>query len=272
MNNQPIFSFENESVAKSYDDHLVPVLFDPWARQLINDHAPWKHQHVLDLACGTGVVTGLLAAEVGDQGKVIAADFNSQMMALARLRCSKMTEDLSFVECSADAMPFEKGTFDVVVCQQGFQFFPDQSKAAEEIKRVLKADGKAVIATWRPITECDFFGGICEVLEQIGEHGISQMMRVPFDNLSQEQLKEAFMNAGFSKVDVSIQERNLIIPKSTALELIYATPIGPKILAMSKECQHEFHELAATHFVKLSPDGKDMGRMSSNMLVAYKEG
>lgn len=270
MSNQPVFSFGNKSVAKAYNNHLVPVLFDPWARQLIKNHAPWSHKQVLDLACGTGVVTGLLAAEVGDKGKVMAADFNSQMMDLARFRCSKMPADVSFIECSADDMPFDEDTFDVVVCQQGFQFFPDQLKAAKEIHRVLKPDSKAVIATWRPIAECDFFGGICEVLEQMGEYDISQIMRVPFDNLPQEQLKEAFINAGFSKVDVSIEELNLIIPKSTALELIYATPIGPKITALSKERKNEFHKLAATHFVKLSPDEKDMGRMSSNMLVPYK--
>lgn len=65
MDNQVEFSFGDDSIAKSYDKILVPSLFEPWAVHLIENNQPWVGNMVLDLACGTGVVTKELARNVG---------------------------------------------------------------------------------------------------------------------------------------------------------------------------------------------------------------
>jgi len=62
------FSFGNQSVAAVYDAVLVPILFDPWARQLVDDFKPWGGQRVLDLATGTGVAAHRLTPHVGPSG------------------------------------------------------------------------------------------------------------------------------------------------------------------------------------------------------------
>ena len=82
------FSFGGDSVASAYDNALVPILFEPWAARLVEEHRPWEGQRVLDLATGTGIVAQLLAEEVGPGGKVLVTDINGEMLALARKRCA----------------------------------------------------------------------------------------------------------------------------------------------------------------------------------------
>lgn len=78
--------------------------------------------------------------------------------------------------------------------------------AAGEILRVLKAGGKTVVSTWRPVAECQVFGAICEALERIDEPEISSMMRVPFDFMPESELADHFESSGFASVRV---ERHL---------------------------------------------------------------
>ncbi|MFT4739938.1 MAG: ubiquinone/menaquinone biosynthesis C-methylase UbiE, partial [Marivirga sp.] len=59
-------------MAQAYDRTLAPLLFEPWDAQLIDDNKPWMDTNVLDLACGTGVVTKELAKNVGPNGKITA--------------------------------------------------------------------------------------------------------------------------------------------------------------------------------------------------------
>jgi ubiquinone/menaquinone biosynthesis C-methylase UbiE len=150
------FSFGNDSVAESYNNYLVPVLFESWADKLIEDYQPWSGKHVLDLASGTGVVAKKLAQQVGADGKIIAVDINGNMLALARNKCAQWLDYMEFIVGSANALDIADSTMDVVICQQGFQFFPDKKDACNEIYRVLKKDGKAVFSTWCPVAECGF--------------------------------------------------------------------------------------------------------------------
>ncbi|MCP4458437.1 MAG: class I SAM-dependent methyltransferase [Cytophagales bacterium] len=135
------FSFGNDSVARAYDNYLVPVLFEPWARQLIQEYQLWTGKNVLDLAAGTGVVTKQLAQQVGIE-KVVAADINGQMLALARKRSEGESANIDFIECSADALKIPNDAIDVVVCQQGFQFFSRQESRS-------KRNPKSLVSWWK---------------------------------------------------------------------------------------------------------------------------
>ena len=70
MNESREFSFGDNSVANAYDNALVPILFEPWAARLVEEHRPWEGRRVLDLATGTGIVARLLAERVGPGGGV----------------------------------------------------------------------------------------------------------------------------------------------------------------------------------------------------------
>jgi len=74
VENPSEFSFGDQSVAAAYDTVLVPLLFEPWASQLVDNFKPWRDLCVLDLATGTGVVANRLSKHVGPTGKVIGTD------------------------------------------------------------------------------------------------------------------------------------------------------------------------------------------------------
>lgn len=272
MDNKVEFSFGDDSIAKSYDRILVPSLFEPWAHQLIEDNQPWSGNEVLDLACGTGVVTKELARSVSPDGSVIALDINGQMLDIARSKCAEWNNHIKYIEGSCESLDIADCSLDVVVCQQGFQFFPNKNNAAHEIYRVLKPGGRIYISTWCPVSECEIFGAICETLEALNESEISQMMRVPFDFMTSNELQESFCKAGFSNIEVSKQEMKLSLEGGveSAIQLVYATPIAPKLRELSPEKQEEFKKVFSTKIQLLGQDERSCGRMVSNVLIANK--
>ena len=81
-------------------------------------------------------------------------DLNPEIIAVAR----SVQPDIPWHLGNAIELPFENGSFDVVLCQQGFQFFSDRAAAALETRRVL-ADGGRIAFTWRPLEENPLFHG-----------------------------------------------------------------------------------------------------------------
>jgi SAM-dependent methyltransferase len=266
------FEFGDKAIAEAYDTVLVNVLFRPWAAQLVEEYGPWEGHRVLDLATGTGIVAELLGERVGPGGKVIGADINGEMLGLARKRCADARSSIEFIESPAHPLACPSESVDAVVCQQGFQFFPDKPAAAAEVCRVLERGGRAIVTTWRPVGECEFFGAICGALEAIGEADISAKMRVPFDFTPEEDLIQAFESAGFLSVALNRQERPLVVDSGMAEAVVmpYSMPIGPDLRAVPKEQQDRFKEALSDRLDVLSTDGITMGRMGATLLYAEK--
>lgn len=266
------FSFGDASVAHGYDSRLVPILFVPWADRLVEENQPWEGKRVLDLATGTGVVAQRLSQQVGPTGQVYAADISTEMLELAKKRCAGSKPAVMFIECSADSLGIDSDSVDVVVCQQGFQFFPDKPSATDEIFRVLDHGGRAVITTWRPVVECQFISAIYETLVAIGEREISDMIGIPFNFMPESELATNFESAGFGDVRVERQEMNLVLDGgiAQAIKVVYSTPIGPRLKELSDERQDEVRKTFTGLLTKLSADGTTMGRMVSNVLSAEK--
>jgi len=266
------FSFGDQSVADAYDAVLVPILFGPWAAQLVDDFKLWQGRCVLDLATGTGVLAQRLAKHVGPTGKLIGADINGEMLMLARQRCADASPPVEFIESPAEPLNLPGESVDVVVCQQGFQFFPDRPAAAQEMFRVLRKRGKVVVSTWRPVAECEFFGCICDALDAVGEEELSNMMRIPFDSMPESELSLHFEAAGFDDVRVRQQQLALTVSDgvSHAVNVAYSTPIGPKLRTLTEDKQDRFRKAFKDLLDELSSDGQTMGRMVSNVLSAEK--
>lgn len=112
---------------------------------------------VLDVACGTGNAA-LCAAERG--ARVTGLDVTPELLDLARARAPELT----WVEGDAQDLPFPDATFDVVLSVFGCMFAPDHRRTASEIRRVLRSDGRAVIASWTPN------GDSARLLRLVGRH------------------------------------------------------------------------------------------------------
>ncbi len=116
---------------------------EPWVRRLVDVAALQAAEHVLDVACGTGFVARFAAQRVGTVGRVVGVDLNASMIEAARAASGRdAATTVEWRTGDAAALPFESGIFDVVLCQQGVQFFPDRLLALREMRRVLRLEGR----------------------------------------------------------------------------------------------------------------------------------
>lgn len=105
--------------------------------------------HVLDAACGTGE-PGLTAARaVAPTGTVTGTDLSEQMIETAAAKAGSMrVPNYRAQAAEAEALPFEDGRFDAVLCRMGVMFFPNPAQAAREFHRVLKPGGAVALCAW----------------------------------------------------------------------------------------------------------------------------
>src|SRR5262245_5790414 len=116
-------------LAESYENYMVPALFAPWSAHLIRSANVQPGEHVLDVACGTGVVARHIAPHVGSQGMVIGLDLNPEMLGVGRTAAEREGLTIGWRTGRAEQLPFPDGSFDLVVCQFGLMFFTDRHKA-----------------------------------------------------------------------------------------------------------------------------------------------
>jgi SAM-dependent methyltransferase len=102
---------------------------------------------VLDVAAGTGNAA-IRAAIAG--GVVTALDLTPELFAAGRRRASEAGVEVDWVEGDAEDLPFEDGSFDVVLSTFGVMFAPRHTVAAHELARVLRPGGRIGLATWTP--------------------------------------------------------------------------------------------------------------------------
>ncbi|MBU4532235.1 MAG: methyltransferase domain-containing protein [Eubacteriales bacterium] len=130
------------NLAAKWDNLVVPD-----ARQklsaIVTDTGLKEGIRVLDVGCGTGVMTPILLNAVGETGAVTGIDFAGEMVALAEAKNSG--PNVRFLEADVDKMPFDTAQFDAVFCNNAFPHFPDKAVALIELRRVLKAGGTLVI-------------------------------------------------------------------------------------------------------------------------------
>ena len=136
------------AAAELFERYIVPAITAKWAEDLVDRVQPREGETVLDIACGTGIVARLAAKRMG-RGLATGLDLNAAMLAVAR-RAPTEGAAIIWIEGSALDLPFPANSFDVVFCQQGLQFFPDQRKAPREIYRVLKGGGRAAFERLQP--------------------------------------------------------------------------------------------------------------------------
>ena len=152
------------SFPEMYERWLVGPLFRPWAEVTFEEVKLSPGHRVLDVACGTGIVARVARERLGAAGYVVGIDINAEMLAVART----VAPDIDWRVGNAGALPLHDGEqFDVIVCQQGLQFFPDKPAAAAQMRLALARGGRLAVATWRSDEEIPFFRNLRRVAERL---------------------------------------------------------------------------------------------------------
>ncbi len=125
------------SIPEIYDRFLVPLIFEPYARDLARRLAHTAPRNVLETAAGTGVLTRAMVSILPAGARIVATDLNQPMLDRAAL--SPGDGRIEWRQADALALPFTDQSFDAVACQFGAMFFPDKVLAYKEARRILAA-------------------------------------------------------------------------------------------------------------------------------------
>src|SRR3954454_15743950 len=135
------------SIPEFYDRFLVPLIFEPYARDLAGRVAAVRPQEVLETAAGTGVLTRAMLATLPAHVRITATDLNQPMLDHAAAS-DPGAGRVTWRQADALALPFEDATFDVVACQFGAMFFPEKVRGYQEARRVLAHEGTFLFNMW----------------------------------------------------------------------------------------------------------------------------
>ena len=186
--------------AEIYERDLVPAVFRPWADELVDLAEPRPGEHVLDLACGTGIVARVVRERIG-RGRFVGVDFDPTMLRVAEAICPA----IEWVEGDALALPFGNEEFDLILCQQGLQFLPDRRMGLAEAHRVLRGGGRLALSIWTAL-ECS--PGHAAVFDELGKRLGPDAARPAGWSLSDAgELESLVREAGFVEVSLSTRRK-----------------------------------------------------------------
>lgn len=180
------------SAAEVYDEFFVPALFGAWPPQLVAAAHLDPGMRVVDVACGTGVLTIEAARAVSPDGTAVGLDLNSGMLAVAR----RKAPEIDWREGSAEALPFDSGDFDAAVSQFGLMFFQDRHEAIREMWRVLRPGGRLVIAVWDSLENTPGYSAVTLLLARLFGDEIADLLRAPYTLGDTRLLETLLLDSG----------------------------------------------------------------------------
>jgi ubiquinone/menaquinone biosynthesis C-methylase UbiE len=239
MNTQEQWQLTTLKAAEQYEHYPARYILGPWAPLLVDAARVAGAERVLDVACGTGVVTRAAAKRVGGTGRVVGVDLNPGMIAVARSLPATSDGPIEWFERSALDLQFEDASFDVVLCQQGLQFFPDKAVALQEMRRVLDHGGRLALSVWDTNSLGVYTAAVSAALDQFVGHEVATRFTASRKAPAADELERLATEADFSAVELSVSRINIHLPRidTFVLNHLAATPVAAAIDAAGAEAR-----------------------------------
>ena len=263
------------SIPEIYDRLMVPLIFEPYARDLAERVARAEPRDVLETAAGTGVLTRAIGARLPAHSRpahtrIVATDLNQPMLDHAATKQS-YREGVTWRQADALALPFENQEFDVVACQFGVMFFPDKIKGYKEARRVLKPDGRFLFNVWDRISENEFADVVTEALSTLFPRDPPLFLaRTPHGYHDVERIRDELTAAGFADISIDTVDHRSRAESSRVPAFAYCqgTPLRSEIEARDAALLEEATKVAATALARRFGNGPIDGRIRAHVITA----
>ncbi len=226
------------SVPANYDKYLGPVLFEPYALDIIERlHNP---KNVLEIACGTGRVTKHLVGKLPSDGTLTATDINGDMIAIAKDVVKD--ERVEWQVADAQQLPFENNSFDHIICQYGVMFFPDKQQAMKEAYRVLQPGGKYIFNVWDELSTNPRSMIIKTTMEEImGSDAPDFLSKGPYSWFDRAEIRKVVEAAGFKNVTMEVVQKTGTYDKVEYLlnGFVHGSPLASYLANQTEELKNE---------------------------------
>ncbi len=218
-------------------DRAAACYEDGWRAQLAPAHdsmfeiaALNRGEQVLDVACGSGLVSLRAARAVGAAGTVVGTDISGEMIDVAaRAATGQGLRQARFERADAEDLPLADRSFDVALCGLGLMYVPDPVRALQEMRRVLRPWGRAAVAVWGARQAC----GWAEIFPITDARVASDVCPMFFHLGTGDTLARSFAAAGFAGVEV--ERIRTVLAYASAEEALRAAFLGgPVALAYGR--------------------------------------
>lgn len=238
----------SDEQAEAYEDRFVPALFRQWVEPVLGAAEVGPGDHLLDVACGTGVVARAAAGQVSPGGTVTGVDLNPAMLGVAR----RVAPDLEWRQGDAAALPFDDGSFDAVTCQAGIFFFPDPTAALTEMGRVTRAGGRVVVQSFASLPAQPAYGPWVDLVARYAGQEAVELLGTYWSHGKVDAMRDRCAEAGLGVLAVHEHTRPAYFPSIETMVLteVNATPLRDRltqddldrILARSRDVLGQFVE------------------------------
>jgi len=261
------------SIPQLYEQYLVPLIFDPYARDLTRRAASLAPSTVLEIAAGTGVLTRQLAALLPARISIVATDLNQAM--LDHAVSVGTSRAVTWRQADAMKLPFGDGTFDAVVCQFGAMFFPDKAAAFAETRRVLRPGGTFLFNVWDRIEDNEFADCVTRAMEQLVPGEPPRFLAsLPHGYYDQALIESALVDGGFTGSiafeTVAVQSR-AESPRTVAIAYCQGTPLRNELEGRDASSLSRATDTAAAAIQERFGAGPVTGKIQAHVISARRK-
>jgi ubiquinone/menaquinone biosynthesis C-methylase UbiE len=228
-----------EEAAERYERYVARYILGPWAPLLVDAARLMPGDRVLDIACGTGVVTRIAAERVGPAGQVVGLDLNPGMIGVARSLPPPTGAPIEWLERSALSLGLKDENVDAILCQQGLQFFPDKALALREMRRVLKKGGRLALSVWN--STGSYNSAVGDALAKYVSSETAVRFCASRQAPSRDELQRLAADADFSAIAVNVHRIDVHLPRldTFTLDHLAATPVASVLAAVDDDTRQK---------------------------------
>ncbi|MBX3333131.1 MAG: class I SAM-dependent methyltransferase [Nitrospira sp.] len=220
-------------VCALYERYLGPTLFEPYAIDLVRSVAADSLTgSVLEMACGTGILTQQLRTHLQPTVSLTATDINPGMLSYAQRKLAGVA-GIAWRQADIAELPFPDGSFNVVVCQFGLMFVRDKDRAFQEMRRVLAPHGVLAFSVWDRMETNPWSVAAHDTVAACFPEDPPQFFKTPFCCADVAGLHRLLTAHGFDQFRIQAVLKDCVSPtaRGLAIGMIEGAPVLAEIQA-----------------------------------------